>query len=93
MKIIINENNGYVITNYPITNSVAFIGDIPEDVVVRSVKVEGRHLEDYIECDIKYPRTIKDADWRVIAVLKNAHNTELFVKAEAGLISEFEVEV
>lgn len=93
MKMFINEDNGYVITNYPDNGTVAFIGNIPDDAVVRSVNTNGTYLEDYISSDAVYPRTVKDGDYRVIAVLKNAYGTKLYSEAEAGLITEFEVEV
>lgn len=93
MKIKINENNGYAITNFLANNSITFVGDIPEDAVVKSVKVEDKYLEDFVDGDVVYPRTLKDGDWRVIAVLKNADRTDLFRKAEGGDVAEFEVEV
>lgn len=92
MKIKINETNGYVLTDCHANLSVSFFANIPEDAVVKSVIVDGKHLEDYIECDVKYPRTIKDDDWRVVAVFKNAENTGIYEKAQHGLIHEFEVE-
>lgn len=93
MKIKINKNNGYAITEFLATNSITFIGDIPDDAVVKSVSVNGKHLEDYIECDVVYPRTLKDGNWRVIAVMKNSDRTDLHIEAEAGKIIDFVVEV
>lgn len=93
MTIKINENNGFAITNFLANNSITFVGDIPEDAVVKSVKADGVYLEDFVEGDIVYPRTLKDGEWRVIAVLKNVDRTDFFYKVEASMITEFEVEV
>lgn len=94
MKTIeINENNGYVLADVHGIGAVSFIGDIPEDAVVKSVKADGKYLSDYVLCNEVYPRTVKDGEFRVIAVLKNAIPTTLYAKAMAGDVVEFEVEV
>lgn len=92
MRIKINENNGYVLADCHANGSVSFFADIPEDAVVKSVIADGKHLEDCIECDVVYPRTVKDSDWRVIAVLKHADRTSIYEKAQHGEIKEFVVE-
>ena len=92
MKIKINENNGYVLADCHANGSVSFFADIPEDAVVKSVIADGKHLEDFIECDALYPRTVKDGKDRVVAVLKHADKTDIYEKAQHGLIKEFIVE-
>lgn len=90
--IKINENNGYILTSVHGNGYISFFGSIPDEAVVKSVRVNNEYLEDYIDCNIAYPRTIKDGEIRLIAVLKNADKTELFTKVESGLIKNFEVE-
>ena len=93
MKIKINENNGYVLTDVHAMGSVSFFANIPDDAIVKGVKADGKYLSDYVLCDEVYPRTVKDGEFRVIAVLKNAIPTTLYAKAMAGDVVEFEVEV
>lgn len=92
MKIKINESNGCVLADTHSNLSVSFFADIPEDAVVKSVIVDGKHLEDYVEASAVYPRTIKDNGWRVVAVLRNCGRTDVHEKAIHGEIPEFVVE-
>lgn len=94
MKTIeINENNGYVLTDVHAMGSVSFFANIPDGAIVKGVKADGKYLSDYVLCNEVYPRTMKDGDDRVVAVLKNAERTTLYAKASAGELKEFEIEV
>lgn len=94
MKVLNKKNitdNGYVLANFYSQGSVVFIADIPENAVVDAVKVNGKFLDDLISSDVKYPRTLKDGHYRVVAVVNNCIGYDLYSEAESSGIESFEV--
>lgn len=88
-KVITND--GYIATDRHGDRSIAFFAPIPNGAVVDTVKVGGRYLEDIIDAgELKYPRTEKEGELRLVAVIKDV-NDAIYDEAVACMLESFEV--
>lgn len=92
LKKNINNDNGYVLADYYSACSVAFFANIPDNAVVDTVKVGDRYLEDIVLSGAPiYPRTLKDGEMRIIAVMNGIERDKIYNEVIAGNIEQFEV--
>ncbi len=98
----ITAQNGHTMTDVIGNRSVTFLAkDIPENAVIDSVSVNGKHLKDMFDIekgesipDVEYPRFKMHGGYRVAAVLTIAEGkggTDIYKLASVGSVNEFSV--
>lgn len=96
----ITAKNGHTMTDVIGNRSVAFlVKDIPENAVIDSVSVNGKHLRDMFDIEkgegvpeVEYPRFKMHEGYRVAAVLTLAEGkggNDLYKLASIGSVNEF----